>query len=104
LRKGEGLRLTTARYYTPGGVTIHEKGVTPDVEIVMSPAEDQNARLQRSREDVSDPIEFKERFNTELTPDRQLETAIAVLEAALILDVESHGGRRAVAPLTAKRP
>ncbi len=104
LRKGEGLRLTTARYYTPSGVTIHEKGVTPDVEIVMSPAEDQSARLQRSREDVIDPAEFKERFNTEPTPDRQLEVGVAVLQAALILDMETHGGRAVTTPVAARHP
>ena len=105
LRDGEGLRLTTARYYTPGGATIHEKGVTPDVEIVMSPAEDQSVRLQRSREDVLDPKEFKERFNVEPAADRQLEAGVAVLEAALLLDLEKQEGRPATAvPLTAKRP
>jgi carboxyl-terminal processing protease len=86
LSNGEGLRLTTARYYTPGGVTIHEKGVTPDVEIVMSPAEDESARIQRSRDDLTDPVEFKERFKIEVTPDRQLEAAVAVLQSALLLD------------------
>jgi carboxyl-terminal processing protease len=86
LSNGEGLRLTTARYYTPGGVTIHEKGVTPDVEIVMSPAEDESARIQRSRDDLTDPEEFKERFKIEVTPDRQLEAAVAVLQSALLLD------------------
>ncbi len=86
LSDGEGLRLTTARYYTPGGVTIHEKGVTPDVEIVMSPAEDESARIQRSRDDLTDPVEFKERFKIEATPDRQLEAAVAVLQSALLLD------------------
>jgi len=101
LREGEGLRLTTARYYTPSGVTIHEKGVTPDVEVVMSPAEDESARIQRSRDDVVDPADFKARFNVEPTPDRQLETAVAVLQSALIL--ESRGGR-AAAPATAKQP
>ncbi len=104
LRNGEGLRLTTARYYTPSGVTIHEKGVTPDVEVVMSPAEDQSARLQRSRDDVDDPEEFKARFNTEPTPDRQLEAGVAVLQAALILENETPGGGVLFAPLAAKRP
>ena len=103
LRKGEGLRLTTARYYTPSGVTIHEKGVSPDVEIVMSPAEDQNARLQRAREDVSDPAEFKARFNTELTPDRQLESGVSVLQAALLLDEETKSSGVSLSPVAAKR-
>jgi carboxyl-terminal processing protease len=101
LRKGEGLRLTTARYYTPGGVTIHEKGVTPDVEIVMTPAEDENARLQRLREDVTDPAEFKARFNLDTTPDRQLDAAAAVLQAALLLETR---GAAAAGPVAVKKP
>lgn len=86
LRRGEGLRLTTARYYTPGGVTIHEKGVTPDVEIIMSPVEDESARIQRSRHDMTDPVQFKERFNIEPMPDRQLDAALSVLQSALLLE------------------
>jgi carboxyl-terminal processing protease len=86
LRNGEGMRLTTARYYTPSGITLHEHGVVPDVEIVMSQADDQNVRLQHSREDVSDPADFKERFDIEAAPDRQLAAAEAVLRAALLLD------------------
>jgi carboxyl-terminal processing protease len=102
LRDGEGLRLTTARYYTPSGVTIHEKGVRPDVEIVMSPAEDESARIQRSREDMTDPDEFKARFNIDPTPDRQLDAAVAVLESALILD--ARGNHPAGSPVAVKQP
>lgn len=101
LREGEGLRLTTARYYTPSGVTIHEKGVTPDVEIVMTPAEDESARIQRSREDMTDPAEFKERFKIAPTPDRQLDAAVAVLKSALLLETRSS---RIMAPVAAKKP
>ncbi|HSI07125.1 MAG: S41 family peptidase [Rariglobus sp.] len=101
LREGEGLRLTTARYYTPSGVTIHEKGVTPDVEIVMTPAEDESARIQRSREDMTDPAEFKERFKIDPTPDRQLDAAVAVLQSALLL--ENRSSRGAV-PVASKKP
>ncbi len=86
LRNGDGMRLTTARYYTPSGVTIHEHGVSPDVEVVMTEAEDQNVRLQHSRDDVADPAAFKEEFDVEAVPDRQLNAAQAVLKAALILE------------------
>jgi len=103
LRQGEGLRLTTARYYTPGGITIHEKGVTPDVEIVMSPAEDESARIQRSRQDMVDPVQFKERFNIEPMPDRQLDAALAVLQSALLL--ESRAKQKSPgAPVAASTP
>ncbi len=30
---GGGLKLTTAEYFLPGGVSIHKKGLTPDVEV-----------------------------------------------------------------------
>jgi len=33
LEDGSALRLTTALYYTPSGQTIHEKGISPDIEI-----------------------------------------------------------------------
>jgi len=33
LADGSALRLTTALYYTPSGVTIHEKGIQPDIEV-----------------------------------------------------------------------
>ncbi len=86
LHNGDGMRLTTARYYTPSGVTIHEHGVSPDVEVVMTEAEDQNVRLQHSRDDVADAAAFKEEFDVEAVPDRQLDAAQAVLKAALLLE------------------
>ena len=33
LPDGSGLRLTTSKYFTPSGVSIHGKGITPDIEI-----------------------------------------------------------------------
>jgi carboxyl-terminal processing protease len=33
LDDGSGIRLTTARYYTPKGRTIHEKGIEPDIPL-----------------------------------------------------------------------
>ena len=35
LSDGSGLRLTTAKYYTPKGRTIHGKGVTPDIIVEL---------------------------------------------------------------------
>jgi carboxyl-terminal processing protease len=86
LKNGEGMRLTTARYYTPGGVTIHEKGVEPQVEVVMTPEEDENVRLQRDRPDMSDPAQFKERFGMEPVADRQLQAAVDVLRGVTLLE------------------
>ena len=33
LPDGSGLRLTTAKYYTPSGISIHEIGITPDIVV-----------------------------------------------------------------------
>ncbi len=53
LDRGEGLRLTTARYYTPSGVTIHEKGIEPHVEIEISPEDEARIRVQQLRPDLA---------------------------------------------------
>jgi carboxyl-terminal processing protease len=38
LSDGSGLRLTTARYYTPGGRSIQLSGISPDIEIDYVPS------------------------------------------------------------------
>lgn len=86
LKNGDGLRLTTARYYTPGGVSLHEKGITPHIEVVMTPDEDNKLSLQRSRSEISAAKEFKERFGFEPIQDRQLQAAIDVLTGVRVLD------------------
>ena len=86
LKNGEGLRLTTARYFTPSGVSIHEKGIEPQVEVVLSADEDSKLRLQRLRSDVTDPREFKERFGFEPIEDRQLQAALDVLRGVDVFD------------------
>jgi carboxyl-terminal processing protease len=86
LENGEGMRLTTARYYTPGGATIHEQGITPHVEVVMTPEDDAKLARQRARPDITDPGEFKARFGFEPIVDRQLETAIAMLKGVRLFE------------------
>ena len=82
LKNGEGLRLTTAHYFTPSGTKINGRGITPQVEVVMTTEEDRKIERQTSRPDVTDPAEFKERFEFEPIEDRQLDTAVDVLKAA----------------------
>ncbi|MBI3090616.1 MAG: S41 family peptidase [Candidatus Tectomicrobia bacterium] len=38
LSNGSGLRLTTARYYTPSGRVIHNEGITPSIVVALKPA------------------------------------------------------------------
>lgn len=37
LSKGRAIKLTTSRYYTPSGDSIHETGITPDVYVEDTP-------------------------------------------------------------------
>jgi carboxyl-terminal processing protease len=40
LSDGSGLRLTTARYYTPSGRSIQVSGIDPDIELEYAPVEE----------------------------------------------------------------
>lgn len=40
LRDGQALKLTTSKYFTPSGVSIHERGIEPDIAI-GTPDDDQ---------------------------------------------------------------
>ncbi|MBW1782102.1 MAG: S41 family peptidase [Deltaproteobacteria bacterium] len=48
LSDGSGLRLTTARYYTPSGKSIQSYGITPDIEIPFV-APDEKKEKKRPR-------------------------------------------------------
>jgi carboxyl-terminal processing protease len=43
LKDGSGLRLTTARYYTPNGRSIQAKGIVPD--IIVKPAQTEEGKV-----------------------------------------------------------
>jgi len=48
LSDGSGLRLTTARYYTPSGKSIQSSGITPDIEIkFVAPEKDAKKKTPR---------------------------------------------------------
>jgi len=86
LKNGEGLRLTTAKYYTPSGVSLHQKGVSPHIEVVLSAEDDDKLREQGTRSDLTDPAEFKERFGFTPIADRQLDTAVDLLKGVEVID------------------
>lgn len=83
-QNGEGIRLTTARYYTPSGITIHEKGIQPQVEIEMSADDEARLRIQQSRDDLAGETEFKERFGFAPVEDTQRNAAEEVLRGVLV--------------------
>jgi len=80
LSDGSGLRLTTAKYFTPKGRSIHGKGVTPDIIVEQpKPAVVQGApepALPSNGETAQDLLKR----------DVQLQRALDLLKAMKILD------------------
>jgi len=76
LSDGSGLRLTTAKYYTPKGSEIHGKGITPDI-VVEKPQEVENQegeqKSPRSRRQIELP-------GDDLSDDPQLQKAVDFLK------------------------
>jgi len=82
LSDGSQLRLTTAKYYTPSGVCIHEKGIEPDISVPVS-KEDKIKLMQQSEEIFCLTPEEKEKREKEKIPDVQLERAKEIIFAQL---------------------
>jgi len=110
LANGAGLRVTTARYYTPNGTSIQAKGITPTLVVPMQPPHDDNTAFadptRIKEKDLSHHIkngnELKEEGKTkeakeppqeknsdenesQLKEDNQLQTALMLLKGGSIL-------------------
>lgn len=100
LPDGSGLRLTTSKYFTPSGISIHGKGIEPDVVVKrIFPEEELPAEKDKAKEkdaakifddiqkkDAQDPEKLKSDQKTaekreELLGDNQVQSAISVLKA-----------------------
>jgi carboxyl-terminal processing protease len=66
LSDGNAIKLTTSRYFTPSGASIHERGITPDVVV-----EEKDA----THDDVDSTAAYGE-----LTDDHELRLALDVLQ------------------------
>lgn len=88
LDDGSALRLTTALYFTPSGVTINEKGIQPDV-VVEEKQPSKNESLQQLRDELLSQHMRREGltdkpWNQPITPeeldkDPQLKKAVEML-------------------------
>ena len=100
LGNGVGLRLTMAKYYTPSKKTIHEVGVSPDIDVPISDVEDRRIVLSQTKRTLT-PAEQAE---VAKTGDRQLERAAASLRSILIYrerQAELHAAAKPSAPKAA---
>lgn len=80
LEDGSAIRLTTAKYYTPSGRMIHEKGIEPDVVIPIPAEQWQKIIIKRSREELGNVEKEDSKLDLEHVTDTQLERAIDVLK------------------------
>ncbi|MBV6341773.1 S41 family peptidase [Candidatus Magnetobacterium casense] len=92
LSDGSGLRLTTARYYTPKGTSIQNTGITPDI-VVKLKAEKGNDRPVMREKDLkghldNEQINGQDQDEPEAAPlevdekdDLQLQRAVDILKA-----------------------
>ena len=89
LSDGSGLRLTTAKYYTPNNATIHGNGIAPDIVVELEPlpqSDDPEAELRSRRqmelpgEDMSGDAQLHRAFDF-LTSDATAKKKAAQVEA-----------------------
>lgn len=76
LPDGSAVRLTTAKYYTPGRQVIHEHGVSPHIRATLTPREESALLLSRRRSD--DPTR-----KAQTPDDPQLARAVDALRGSL---------------------
>lgn len=97
---GAGLRLTTAKYFTPSGASIQATGIEPDVLVeFMPPKDDKDANVSSPREKdlpnhlpakqqtipaESDNITNNKQLQERLQRDNQLRTALIILKSLRI--------------------
>ncbi|HQO59116.1 MAG TPA: S41 family peptidase [Candidatus Omnitrophota bacterium] len=101
LPDGSGLRLTTSKYFTPSGVSIHGTGITPDVVVVRiyeNPETTDTEQIIKKKEKeinkIFDDVEMNETAEPEklqedkkkqnakqlLLDDNQIQAAISIIK------------------------
>ena len=81
LSDGSGLRLTTAKYFTPKGRSIHGKGITPDILV-----EQPKPPVVAAGEAAPAPPAPADTPQDMLKRDVQLQRAVDLLKGLKILD------------------
>ena len=93
LNNGDGLKLTTALYYTPDGRSIQAQGIAPDVEVVRGRLEVAEATglsiresdLENHLRNINGERERTERESSLAESDYQLGEALTLLKALNVL-------------------
>jgi carboxyl-terminal processing protease len=83
LDDGSALKLTVAKYYTPSHKVIHERGITPDIVVPLTDAEEA-ALVVRSEPGGLESLDETNRVHVEEIHDLQLERAEDLLKGIMI--------------------
>ena len=79
-----GIRLTTARYYTPSGISIQGKGIVPDIIVEQGTFESFNYK-RYSESDLKDSLDKEENKKTNQDADKE---AVSEKEERLAKDFQ----------------
>lgn len=99
LRNGAGVKLTTARYYTPSGRSIQALGIRPDLLVEEVDIVDENdtrireADLERHLDNDTDQNAIDDDVSIRLEDDFPLQEALSVLKDAGILSGSIRSGK-----------
>jgi len=96
LRNGSGMRLTTARYYTPSGRSIQAEGIQPDVELTPVKVMETDNKLKREvdlarhleGETAKDTVVFGSEIGA--ADDYMMYQALILLKGASVLSAGSN--------------
>lgn len=92
LGNGEGLKLTTALYYTPNGRSIQAQGIEPDVEVVRGRLEIAESRREIREADLDGHLSGqqaprdRQAMTERLRDDYQLSEALNLLKALNVVE------------------
>ena len=92
LQDGSALRPTTAKYYTPSHLVIHEHGVAPTIRATMTADQERLLMVQR-REDGFGESERKELAGFH---DTQLDRAVDAMKGVLSYGQKTEGAKKAL--------
>jgi carboxyl-terminal processing protease len=79
LSDGQAIKITTSRYYTPSGVSIHGDGITPDFELTVDETKDLLAGISSVETDPGRAL---------IQTDSQLREALRILKHEKIVQTE----------------
>jgi carboxyl-terminal processing protease len=79
LSDGQAIKITTSRYYTPSGISIHGDGITPDFELTVDETKDLLAGISSVETDPGRAL---------IQTDSQLREALRILKHEKIAQTE----------------